>query len=400
MFVGGYPAAEPKHTLSHQQVDFICQNEGTYTIRDLLMVDDLTDRSLLRLVKGLGWKEDGHSVLNTINDPVPQSRLEVDLPGIAWDLLPPFTAYRTAGWHSWPNKSAKSPFAALYTSLGCPSRCHFCQINIINRTQQGDDISSKDSATFRHWSPEFIIKQFDYFASCGVTNVKIADELFVLKEQHFLRVCEMIAERNYGFNIWCYSRIDTCKPRHLEALKKAGVNFLGLGIESPDQVVRQDVVKGGFKNVKIEEVIEQIQGAGIGVGANYIVGLPKDTPESVRYNVAFAKSHMAENYNVYSAMAYPGSPLYVEAKKSGVKLPDRWEGYSQHSYWTQNLPTETLSAAEVLRARDDAWTSYFSDPSFHAFLRSRYGEEAVEDVKSTLGITLKRRLFGDPEQTH
>jgi len=34
--------------------------------------------------------------------------------------------YRTAGWHSWPNKTSKSPFAAIYTSLGCPYQCSFC----------------------------------------------------------------------------------------------------------------------------------------------------------------------------------------------------------------------------------------------------------------------------------
>jgi hypothetical protein len=52
-------------------------------------------------------------------------------------------------------------------------------INIINRTDPGEDITSADSNYFRYWSPEFIINQFDYFAKMGVRNVKIADELFV-----------------------------------------------------------------------------------------------------------------------------------------------------------------------------------------------------------------------------
>lgn len=400
VLVGGYPAAEPKHTLAYNQVDFICQNEGVYTIRDLLSTDDLTDRSVLRIIKGLGWKDDGAPVLNPINQTVSQSRLEVDLPGIAWDLLPPFTAYRTAGWHSWPNKSIKSPFASLYTSLGCSFKCSFCMINIINRTVQGDDVSSSDTAGFRYWPPEFIIKQFDHFAACGVRNIKIADELFVLREAHFLELCRLITERRYDFNIWCYARIDTCKPEWLDALKKAGVNFLGLGIESPDQAVRKDVVKGGYKEVKIEQIIKDIQNTGIGVGANYILGLPKDTHGSMAYTVTFARTNLTENFNIYSAMAYPGSRLYIDAKRNGIQLPDRWAGYSQHSYWTQNLPSETLTAAEILRARDIAWTSYFSDQAFHNLLRSRYGEEAVRDVTDTTRITLKRRLFSDQEPTN
>ena len=97
-------------------------------------------------------------------------------------------------------------------------------INIINRTDNSDNISSQDSNIFRWWSPEFIIKQFDYFAEQGVKNVKIADELFVLNPNHFMKICDLIIERNYNFNIWAYSRIDTCTPQYLEKLKKAAEN--------------------------------------------------------------------------------------------------------------------------------------------------------------------------------
>ena len=57
----------------------------------------------------------------------------------------------------------------------------------------------------RWWSPDFVIKQFDYFAEQGVTNIKIADELFVLNPNHFLAICKLII-RGYSFNIWAYSK--------------------------------------------------------------------------------------------------------------------------------------------------------------------------------------------------
>ena len=37
-----------------------------------------------------------------------------------------------------------------------------------------------------------------------------------------MKICDLLIERKYGFNIWAYSRIDTCKPQYLEKLKKAG----------------------------------------------------------------------------------------------------------------------------------------------------------------------------------
>ena len=60
-------------------------------------------------------------------------------------------------------------------------------INIINRTDNSEGITSENSNVFRWWNPEFIIEQFDFFAREGVKNVKIADELFVLNPNHFLK---------------------------------------------------------------------------------------------------------------------------------------------------------------------------------------------------------------------
>ena len=61
----------------------------------------------------------------------------------------------------------------MYTSLGCPYKCSFCMINIINRTDNSNNISSEDSNLISQKSPEFIIRQFDYIAKMGVKNVKI-----------------------------------------------------------------------------------------------------------------------------------------------------------------------------------------------------------------------------------
>lgn len=394
MFVGGHVSALPLEVLAEDSIDFICQNEGVYTISSLLSCPDFK-KSNLEKVLGLGWKDEGHLVRNDINPIVPQDLLEQDLPGIAWDLLPPPTKYRTAGWHSWSNNSIKTPFASLYTSLGCPFRCSFCMINIINRTDKSLNVASDKSSVFRYWKPEFIIEQFDQMAKMGVKNVKIADELFVLKEPHFMRICELLTERKYDFNIWCYSRIDTCKPHYLEALKKAGVNWIGLGIESPDQVIRKDVIKGGYKEVKIIDIVNSIRDAGINVGANYIFGLPLDDERSLKYTLDFAIDANTENCNLYSAMCYPGSPLYFTAKEKNWTLPSCYAGYSQHSYHTQNLPTNYLTAAEVLRFRDSAWVKYFTGDRFLTMLRNKFGEAAYNDVVNSSKIKLKRKLLGD-----
>jgi radical SAM superfamily enzyme YgiQ (UPF0313 family) len=387
LFVGGHVAALPREVLTrHPCVDMVCQNEGVYTISNLLKTN-LNDK--LDQVDGLGYRREGDTILNKPSPIVSKWDLPQELPGIAWDKLP-MERYRTSLWHAYPNGCKRQPFAALYTSLGCPMRCSFCMINIINRQENE---YADGSAVFRYWDPEFIIKEFDRFARMGIKNVKIADELFVLNTNHFMKLCALIIERGYNFNIWCYARVDTVKEKYLETLKKAGVNWLALGIESANTGVRKDVTKGRFEDVDIRNVVRQIRAHGINVIANYIFGLPEDTLQTMQGTLDLAMEMNTEEANFYCAMAYPGSPLYGQAVREGWKLPQCYAGFSQHSYDAQPLPTKYVSAAQVLEFRDNAWMKYHTNPKFLDLLRQKFGPTAAEETLRSIKIKLKRRIL-------
>jgi anaerobic magnesium-protoporphyrin IX monomethyl ester cyclase len=387
LFVGGHVAALSQEVMEkHSFVDFVCQNEGVYTISNLLKTNFADN---LDQVLGLGYRKNNKICLNPPSPIVAKADLSKDLPGIAWDLLP-MDKYRTALWHALPNNSVREPFAALYTSLGCPMKCSFCMINIINRQENK---YSDGSAVFRFWEPEFIIEEFDRLAKMGIKNIKIADELFVLNANHFMKICELIIERGYDFNIWCYSRVDTVKTKFLETLKKAGVNYLALGIESGNTTVRKDVTKGRFEDVNIRDVVKQIHDHDINVAANYIFGLPEDTHESMQQTLDLALELNTAMANFYSAMAYPGSPLYGTAKEKGWKLPDSYVGFSQHSYSAQPLPTKYLTAEEVLDFRDKAWMTYHTSPKFLELLKSKFGQAAYDETVKSTQIKLKRKIL-------
>lgn len=385
LFVGGHISALTKETLDkYPFVDFACQNEGAYTISDLLNTNLI---GYLDKVPGLTWRQNVDETKQIVTNPpaqiVPKEKLHIDLPGMAWDLLP-MKHYRTALWHALPNKAQRQPFASLYTSLGCPFQCTFCCINAPFGTKQ-----------FRFWDPEFILQEFDKIAHFGITNIKIADEMFVLNENHFLNLCNLIIERKYKFNIWAYARVDTVKDKYLETLKKAGVNFLALGIESGNKSVRKDVIKGRFEDVNIKSVVEAVHNHGIEVMGNYIFGLPEDNIQTMQETLDMAMELNTAGANFYSAMAYPGSQLYTQAKEQGWKLPESYEGFSQHSYECQPLPTKYLSAEEVLRFRDNAWLKYHTNPKYLDMVLKKFGNEAYNETINSTKINLKRRILGD-----
>ena len=181
----------------------------------------------------------------------------------------------------------------------------------------------------------------------------------------------------------------------MDTLKKAGVNWLGLGIENPNTVLRKEVHKDGFKEVRIDGIMQYMRDAGIGIGANYIFGLPMDTEETMKETFDFAMSNLTEMANFYSAMAYPGSPLHLLARQKGWKLPDRYVGYSQHSYHTMNLPNSNLSAQQILKFRDEAWMKYHTNPNYLNLLKEKFGTAAKKNVEDSTKIILKRKILGD-----
>ena len=151
--------------------------------------------------------------------------------------------------------------------------------------------------------------------------------------------------------------MDTVKDGMLDKLKRAGFNWLALGIEAADDRVLTDVDKR-YEVHEVYDTVRKIKEAGINIIGNYIFGLPEDTLETMQQTLDLALDLNCEFANFYSAMAYPGSPLYDEAVRRGWELPDSWSGYSQHAVNTLPLPTRHLSAGEVLRFRDHAFNVY------------------------------------------
>ena len=392
ILIGLHPSAVARQTLEGEQSDFVCQGEGPYTIQGLLSVN-MDDISALKSVPGL-WYRDGKTICYTKPAPIiPQEELATELPGMAWDLLP-MDKYRTSNWHAMTNNDDRMPFASLYTSLGCPFRCSFCCINAPfgnNNLENWDYGRNK----FRFWDPEFIINEFETLNNLGIRNVKIADEMFVLQKNHFMKLCDLIIERGYDFNFWAYARIDTVKEEYLDTLKKAGVNWLALGIESGNTVVRKDVVKGKFTDVNIQDLVKKIQDAGIDVIGNYIFGLPEDTVETMQDTLEMAQDLNCEFANFYSTMAYPGSRLYLDALKEGWELPETYVGYSQHSYETTPLATKHISAAEVLGFRDKAFQEYYTNEKYLKMIEDKYGLQTRTGIEDMTKIKLKRKLLGD-----
>lgn len=399
--VGSHVSALPREVLSYSCIDIVLLNEGVYALHDLLRGDLSAD---LAKTKGIGYKQKGHAgidipVLNPPQQIVPQERMDQDLPGYAWDLLPyrktPLDLYRAHFWHAGFDHTQRSPFAAIYTSLGCQFGCDFCMINIINRQDNDDEVNASHSRGMRFWSPELIARELEKLAALGVKTLRISDEMFFLNRKYYEPLLINIVDRRFDFRMWAYSRVDTVRKDKLELFKKAGIDWLAFGIEAGNQLVRQEVSKGSFKEVNIREVCGTVRDNGIRVISNYIFGFPDDDLHTMQQTLDLALELNTEMANMYPCQALPGSPMHTMARKAGLQLPESFAGYAFLSYESQPLPTKHVSAAQVLKFRDDAWQTYFSNPAYLALVEAEFGVEQRANVEDMARIRLRRKLLGD-----
>ena len=232
----------------------------------------------------------------------------------------------------------------------------------------------------------------------GVKTIRIVDEMFLLNPKYYIPLCEKLADRNKddSLRIWSYSRIDTVKrPEILELVRKAGIKWLALGIESGDKSVRLEVDKGKFEDVDVRKVIQKVHEADINVMANYIFGLPGDTKETIKKTMDLSLELCTAGWNTYAAMALPGSLLYKKALEEGIELPSSYEGYSFHAFETLPLPTEQLKASEIISLRDDAFNKYHNHKPFLNLIEKKFGKKAADNIVEMTKIKLNRKIKGD-----
>jgi len=364
-FIGPHASALPGELLKERYVDYVLPGDGLEGLRKIMQ----------GVPRGTIWSKP-----SMFND-------------YAWDLIPSLDHYRAHVWHCNFDESKRSPFAAIYTSLGCPFKCDFCMINMVNRESPGQ-LDAAQASGIRFFDPDFILGELEYLQSQGVKNVRIQDEMFFLNKRHYLPILNGIIDRGLDLNLWAYARVDTVRPEYLSLFKQAGFNWLCLGIESSNQTIRREISKGSFEEVDVRQICREIQGAGINVLANFIFGLPDDDMASMQATLDLAKELNAEHTNFYPCMALPGTPLYRQAVANGIPIPSTFPGFSFHSEDCLPLPTKHCSAEEVLAFRDKAWEEMSLYPPYLEMVERRFGTSGsiIEQAK----IKLKRSILEPP----
>jgi anaerobic magnesium-protoporphyrin IX monomethyl ester cyclase len=146
--------------------------------------------------------------------------------------------------------------------------------------------------------------------------------------------------------------------RHAEVLpklRKAGLYWVMVGVESPSQSTLRDFRKG-IRVGQANETVELLKDNSIFSHAMFVIGHRKDTAESIENLIEYA-NELDPDFGIFTALTpFPGTEVYEEAKKN-----DWIEDFNLSNYDMAHaiMPTETLSKMEVQEELYNCYRSFY-----------------------------------------
>jgi hypothetical protein len=289
---------------------------------------------------------------------------------------------------------------------GCPFQCSFCTIINVqgrkSRWRDADDI-------------ERIIREN---AAEGITKFFVTDDNFARNknwEPIFDRLIEL--REKQGFNIGFLIQVDTLAhqiPNFIVKARRAGCTHAFIGLESinPDNLVHMK--KNQNRITEYRKMFQAWKEAGIITYAGFIMGLPGDTPETVKRDVEIVQRELAVDVLEFTILTpLPGSEDHKVLYEKGV-----WMDPDLNKYDIENVTTHhpKMSGAEWQQTYRNVWDWYYTDEHVERMMKRNiaygikpvgiwrivmqiYGAMAFEDVhpQQCGYLRLKRRKERRPE---
>ena len=131
--------------------------------------------------------------------------------------------------------------------------------------------------------------------------------------------------------------------KSLPKLRKSGLRWVLLGVETPKQSTLESFKKG-ITAEDAKKAVELLKENDIAAHTMFIIGDRKDTAESIASLREFV-NELDPDFAIFAILTpFPGTEIFEEAKRNGWIEDFSWSHYDMvHAI----MPTETLSRKEV-----------------------------------------------------
>ncbi|MFM2125030.1 MAG: hypothetical protein RL328_1481, partial [Acidobacteriota bacterium] len=290
-FVGPPVTSEPDKALNATTaIDFIVRREFDHQIANYAKGVPLEE------LPGVSFRKDGKNVHN------PEGPVIENLDELPWVTK---VYKRDLDFRRYNVPFLLNPYLSFYTSRGCPAMCTFC---LWPQTHSGH--------RWRLRSNEDIVNEVKYVKENfpGLKEIFFDDDTFNYREARTIALCKEFEKLDFTWS--CTSRVTTSEDT-LKAMKDAGARLLIVGYESGDQQILKNIKKGATVE-GAKRFTDQAHKLGLTIHADFIIGLPGETRDTIRKTIDFAKNLDCETIQVSIAHAYPGTEFYDFAKQNAL----------------------------------------------------------------------------------
>ena len=212
-------------------------------------------------------------------------------------------------------------------SRGCPYACSYC-------------FESKGERRVRKFPMERLEKEIELFARKKVPQIFVLDPTFNADRERALKLLKLMAKKlpdaHYQFEV----RAECMDKSLAEAFTQLSCS-LQIGLQSANPQVLKNINRS-FERKNFSRKIALLNDYGLVFGFDLIYGLPGDTLPSFKDSIDYALSLYPNHLELFRLSVLPGTALYEDAVKFGLKFD------AKPPYHVQCSPT--FSQSDLLKA--------------------------------------------------
>jgi len=367
-FVGPHVTVLPEESLrASKAIDFIGRKEFDYSVTEFAAGEPVEE------IAGISYRRNGSVVHNPDREPI----ADLDSLPFAVDIYKrdlDITRYNVP--------FLLHPFLSFYTERGCPALCTFC---LWPQTLSGHPwrVRSSDNVA------EEVRRALAYYPN--LKEIFFDDDTFNIRAARVKELCAKLQPLNFTWS--CTSRV-TVEYETLKAMKEAGCRLLIVGYESGDPQILKNIKKGATVEQAIE-FTKNCKKLGLVIHGDFIIGLPGETPETIRRTIDFAKKLDTETIQVSIAHPYPGTEFYNQVVANGQLTAASMTDEQGHQL--PNISYAGLSSVDMLDAVEQFYGEYYFRPRViwrvvrKALFDSEERERLYHEAREYLSLRSKRK---------
>jgi len=232
------------------------------------------------------------------------------------------------------------PKADITSSRGCPNYCTFCAIHNVWQHQ------------CRMRSAENVLQEIDLLVNnYNIKHIGFQDDNFNISKERTIKICQGLIKRKYNLTLLAAAGafIPTLDEEVLTWLKKAGMNYLRMSIESGNQEVLYNIIKKRIDLKQIKPIVQICKKLGIKTEGAFIFGIPGETIQNMKDTLNFAQKMKFDRIKKFIFQPYPNTELYDICIKNNYLTKDY---DSQKIYMTGDkcyIKTKEFSPEDVIK---------------------------------------------------